>query len=543
MLEKGNTHTQDTSSRRNSYIVSVCILLSRLSGLLREILLAHFLGTSIYSDAFKAALRIPNLLQNLFGEGVLSASFIPEYVRLRKNNANEAATLLAKETGILLLITGTFLATLGIIFSEELVGVFAPGFTSETRLLTSKLLEILFPATAILMLSAWCLGILNSHKHFALSYSAPLLWNASIITGLLLLMLPFTSSYSMGDTVLHISYFVLLGSLLQLLVQVPKTFSYIKGKAHTGILSLSTHTKTVLKGFLPVSLGRGVIQISAYIDTIIASLLSSGSLSILMYAQSIFLLPVSIFGMAVSAAELPDLSKDKDLMYEPDTRNKFIDRLQEAKGRLLFFILPCIMMFIFCGESIITFIFRSGQFDQKSAALVSYMLGVLALGLLPSTLSRLISSGLYALSFHTIVSKISIYRLLFGSILGACISLFIMPKTSLPMEFHVLGLGIGSAIGAWVELYFLHHILNSRNSLSILLYGAKNTLYPPLLASLLSILPGFLLQEFLSDKGRFLQILPLLGYIISYLLLCRIMKVKELDYIVTSLLKQIRHSK
>jgi putative peptidoglycan lipid II flippase len=528
MTQKEPSSHKGLSSRTNSYIVSFCILLSRMFGLIREILLAHFLGTSIYSDAFKAALRIPNVLQNLFGEGVLSASFIPVYVRLRKDKEYDKASTLAKETGVLLLTSGVILSSAGIIFSDTLVHLLAPGFSDETFSITSDLLTLLFPATAILMLSAWCLGILNSHKYFALSYSAPVFWNISIIFGLGLLTLPFFDSYTMKDKVLHISYFVLFGSLLQFLVQLPKTLSLIKGTFSFRPASISTPTKEVLRGFLPVSLGRGVVQISAYIDTIIASLLSSGSLSILMYAQSVFLLPVSVFGMAVSAAELPDLSEEKESMKDPATREKFIVRLQEAKGRLLFFIFPCVMLFLSTGASVITFIFKSGKFDQGSVMLVSYMLAVLAFGLVPSTLSRLLSSGLYALSYHTLVSKISVCRLLFGSILGASISLLFMPITPLPEEFHVLGLGAGSVAGAWAELYILHRILNKKTGIPSELIGPKKLLIPTAMASLLASIPAFLLQITSIDQGRLISALPVISYTIIYLVLCRVLKVKNL---------------
>src|SRR5690606_29686933 len=154
-----------------------------------------FLGTSLYSDAFKAALRIPNFLQNLFGEGVLSASFIPVYARLRSTRKSDEAKRLGKEVGLLLSLLATTALVLGFIFNQELVHVFAPGFSDEGQTLTASLLRIIFPGTAILVLSAWCLGILNSHRYFALSYSAPLLWNFSIIGGLFIILILDSSTF------------------------------------------------------------------------------------------------------------------------------------------------------------------------------------------------------------------------------------------------------------------------------------------------------------------------------------------------------------
>jgi putative peptidoglycan lipid II flippase len=173
------------SLRSNSYIIAVCILLSRVFGLVREIILARYLGTSIYSDALKAALRIPNFLQNLFGEGVLSASFIPVYSKLRSQEKYEDAAIASKQVGVILLILLALICPLGIFGAEYFVDLFSPGYTGELKDLTIKLIKIIFPATSILVLSAWCLGILNSHKIFTLSYGSPILWNLAVIIGLL----------------------------------------------------------------------------------------------------------------------------------------------------------------------------------------------------------------------------------------------------------------------------------------------------------------------------------------------------------------------
>ena len=192
-------------------------MFSRVAGLIRERALAHFLGTLPAADAFRAALRIPNFLQNLFGEGVLSASFIPVYSRLLASSDEKDANHVASVVGSLLALLTSLLVILGILSTPLLIDAIAPGFTGETRQLTIRLVQILFPGVGALVMSAWCLGILNSHGRFFLSYSAPVLWNLFIIAGLL----AFGTTQSLSDLVVTTAWCSVLGSLAQLLVQVP----------------------------------------------------------------------------------------------------------------------------------------------------------------------------------------------------------------------------------------------------------------------------------------------------------------------------------
>src|SRR4029077_14651752 len=182
-LPKTAQSAKSHSSGRPAMLVATGIILSRIAGLVRERTLAHYLGTLPAADAFRAALRIPNFLQNLFGEGVLSASFIPVYSRLLASSDERDANHVASVVGSLLALLTYVLVILGILCTPLLIDVIAPGFTGETRQLTIRLVQILFPGVGALVMSAWCLGILNSHGRFFLSYSAPVLWNLFILAG------------------------------------------------------------------------------------------------------------------------------------------------------------------------------------------------------------------------------------------------------------------------------------------------------------------------------------------------------------------------
>src|SRR5262245_57165212 len=175
-----------SGSARFAALVGLGIFASRLAGLVRERALAHYFGNSDVADALKAAFRIPNFLQNLFGEGVLSASFIPVYSRLLAQQDREEARRVAGAVAALLGLLVSGLVLLGVLGTPLLIDLIAPGFEGARRELTIRLVRILFPGAGLLVLSAWCLGVLNSHRRFLLSYTAPVIWNVAIIVALVL---------------------------------------------------------------------------------------------------------------------------------------------------------------------------------------------------------------------------------------------------------------------------------------------------------------------------------------------------------------------
>src|ERR1700740_291367 len=291
-------------SGRPAVLVATGILLSRIFGLIRGRALAHYLGISDAADAFNAALRIPNFLQNLFGEGVLSASLIPVYARLLGAKDEEEADHVASVIGSILAVLTSTLVLLGILLAPFLIEAIAPGFVAAKRDLTVTLVQIMFPGVGALVMSAWCLGILNSHGRFFLSYTAPVAWNLCIIAGLLI----FRNTGSLAQLVIYVGWSSVVGSLAQLLVQVP-TVLRVTNPVFFSLKLASPPVQSVLHNFVPVFISRGVVQLSAYLDSVLASLLPSGSVALLGYAQNIGLLPISLFGMSISAAELPAMSR------------------------------------------------------------------------------------------------------------------------------------------------------------------------------------------------------------------------------------------
>ena len=378
------------SSRSSAVAVSAGILLSRLIGLVRERVFAHYFGNSDAADAFRGAFRIPNFLQTLFGEGVLSASFIPVYARLRAEERHEEATQLAEAIFAILFLIASLVTLAGIFAAPWLIDAIVPGFHGETRLLTIRLVQILFPGAALLVISAWCLGILNSHRKFFLSYSAPVIWNVAIITALLWKGGRVTES----RLAIVISFASVIGSGLQFAVQVPTVMRFLRPlnlKLRLG----SEHVHTVVRNFFPVFVSRGVVQISAYVDSLLASYLPTGAVSALAYAQTLNSLPVSLFGMAISASELPTMSSALGTHEEIGTVLR--QRLESGLKNISFFVVPSAVAFVVLGDVIVATIYRGGNFTGHDVTFVWSVLAGSGVGLLATTSGRLYSSAFYAL--------------------------------------------------------------------------------------------------------------------------------------------------
>ncbi|MDO9183123.1 MAG: murein biosynthesis integral membrane protein MurJ [Bacteriovorax sp.] len=456
--------TQKKENEKSGAIfVALGIFLSRISGLIRVRVFAHYFGNSDAGDAFNAALKIPNFLQNLFGEGVLSASFIPVYANLIASSHNEKqdkenhieAAKVASIIGSLLFITISILVLIGIFLTPFIIDVVAPGFQDEKKLLTIKIVQIIFPGTGLLVMSAWCLGILNSHRKFFLSYVAPVIWNASMI-GTLFLFGSGNTQYNLAET---LAWGLVLGSFLQFAVQFPSALKLI-GHFRPSLDTKITNVRIVVRNFFPVVISRGVIQLSAYIDSMLASLLPMGAVSTLAYAQTLYLLPISLFGMSISASELPAMSSIKGSVEEI---NNFLRiRLEAGLKKIAFFIIPSVCAFIFLGNILVAAILQSGKFKINDVNYVWMVLIGSTIGLLASTMGRLYSSTFYSLKDTKTPLKFAFIRVLLTTVLGYLFA-FPLPKLlGLDASFGTAGLTASAGLSGWVEFYLLRRALNKQ---------------------------------------------------------------------------------
>jgi putative peptidoglycan lipid II flippase len=455
LTDSSATQSAPASSRRFAFLVASGIFLSRLAGLIRDRVFAHYFGNSDAADVFKAALRIPNFLQNLFGEGVLSASFIPVYASLLARGDKEEARKTAGAVAALLFLSTSILVLLGVLTAPWLIDAIAPGFQGEKRELTVLLVRILFPGAGLLVASAWCLGVLNSHRKFFLSYSAPVLWNFAMIAG----MLAFGAGRAQNSLVVITAWASVVGSALQVLVQLPMVFKLLGG-LKLSLAHQAEHVRTVIRNFFPVFVSRGVVQISAYIDAFLASWLPTGAVSALAYAQTLYTLPVSLFGMSVSAAELPVMS---GALGAPDEVAGILrGRMNSGLRQITFLVVPSVVGFLALGDLIVAAIYQSGRFTHAD---VIYVWGILAgstVGLLASTLGRLYSSGYYALRDTRTPLRFAIVRVLLTTLLGYLAALPLPRLLGIEPRWGVAGLTISAGIASWVEFTLLQHGIRRR---------------------------------------------------------------------------------
>ena len=439
---------------RGAFMVGAGILISRIIGVIRQRVFAHYLGTSDAAGAFSAAFRIPNFLQNVFGEGALSASFIPVYANLLARGETEEASRVADAVLTLLALVTSVIVLVGILTTRFFVGLFAASFDPATRELTIQLIRIFFPGAGLLVLSAWCLGVLNSHRKFFLSYTAPVVWNLSIIATLM---------WFGGRDDFHLATFAawgsVAGSALQFGVQMPTVMVLLRRLRP--VFDIATqNVRTVLRNFVPVFMSRGVVQISAFVDTMLAGLISPQAVVSLTYAQSLYTLPVSLFGMSVSAAELPAMSSA--LGSRDQIAEQLRHRLDDGLRRIAFFIVPSVMAMMAFGDVMTGALYQTGRFNRADS---TYVWGILAgstIGLLASTLGRLYASTYYALHDTRTPLRYAVIRVALTTGLGYLFAIPLPRLLGIDPKWGAAGLTASAGIAGWVEFLLLRRSLNQR---------------------------------------------------------------------------------
>ncbi|WP_103019594.1 murein biosynthesis integral membrane protein MurJ [Salinibacter altiplanensis] len=459
------------------------IFLSRIFGLLRERAVAYFFGVGAHADVLQVAFKSPNLLQNLLGEGTISAAFIPIYSRLIEEERPEAAGRFAGAIFGLLLAAAGGGALLGVVFAEPIVTVLAPGFLDDAARVAAgtlplnrfdlavRAVRIIFPMAGVLVLSAWALGVLNSHRQFFVPYVAPTLWNAAIIAtlfggGYALAGTPGAPEALAGDGLTRLLLMACVGAfgggLLQFGVQLP----FVVGRMEGFSFSVSTRVEGVreaLSAFGPVVASRGVAQLSAYLDLFLASWLAVGALSALRYAQILYMLPISLFGMSVAASELPELSR-----LTQEKVAAFSARLRRSLRQIAFLTVPTVVGYLAFGVLLVGALFRTGQFQAASTWLVAIVLGGYSLGILATTFSRLFQNAFYAIGDTTTPAWIAVLRVTVSTVVAVpamfgldtvALERVVGPLSGDGLFLGALGLSLGATVGAWVEVAALRYWL------------------------------------------------------------------------------------
>lgn len=425
------------------------ILLSRVTGLVRDISVAAFLGTQFAADAYWAAIKIPNIIRNLLGEGTLSASFVPVYSESLANPAVSAADSRRLARSVLggVAIIALLLSALGVILAPWITGILLAASDEATRDLTTRLVRILFPMSGVLIIGAWFLGVLNSHGRFFLPFAAPAIWNLSQVAGLLL-------AARLGSDRLAeaLAWSALIGAVLQVGIQIPRALELSKVRT-PGIEWSDEPVRRVARNTLPVISSQGVLQISSLVDIMLASLAGAGAMAALGYSQRLAYLPISLFGMSVAAAALPAMSRDPDPVA-------LRDRLVNGWFQILFFVLPAALVLLLFGDLAVRLVYQRGEFGQDSTNLVAAVLGAYSLGLVAASSIKLFAAGFHALQDTATPMRVAVVSVVVGVTTSFVLTIG-MRRAGLG-PYSAAGIALGSAVGSWTNLALLWFLLGRK---------------------------------------------------------------------------------
>lgn len=428
---------------RAAGVVGIFTFLSRILGLVRDILIANFFGSGMSADAFFVAFRIPNLLRRLFAEGSLIVSFIPVFTEYLQNKSKEDAFLLARVVLTFLVCIVTVITILGIILSPLIVRVIAPGFggMSEKYALTVLLTRIMFPYIFLVSLLAFFMGILNSLKHFAAPAIAPIFLNLSMIA-VLIFIVPYMRTPTIG-----LALGVIVGGVIQMALQIP--FLMNKGLSFAPKWNIRHPAlKKIGMLMLPTIFGSAIYQINQLIGTLLASLLREGSVSYLYYADRLVQFPLGVFAIAISTAVLPSLSREAaqgDIYRLKQT-------LSHALRLTMFITIPAMVGLIVLRQPIITLLFQRGAFTSFTTTMTAQALLYYSVGLWAFAGLRVFVSAFYSLQDTRTPVKVAVVAM----IANIAFSLALMG----PLKHG--GLALALSLASTLQLFMLIYLLQKR---------------------------------------------------------------------------------
>ena len=425
-------------------IFSFFTLISRILGYLRDILIAIFLGTSIFADAFFVAFRLPNTFRRLFAEGTFNAAFIPSYTSARIEDKKKGKKFADDVLSSLLLIL-LFIVTIVEIFTPYLIYIIAPGF-SEDQIkfnLAIELTRITFPFLLFVSLSSFFAGILNSNNKFAAAAAAPIILNVVLIFSL-------THSFIQGlDYAKQLSYGVTIAGAIQLIFLIYVTKRFYKPTLNFSLI-LNSKVKFFFKKLLPSILSSGVTQINILVGTIIASF-QSGAVSYLYYADRVYQINLAIAGIAVGTVSLPVLSKAFKMKNV-----KKISNIQNKSFELsLLFSIPAAFGLILASNEIVNALFGYGSFSEKDVEMTAVALKFFGYGVPAFALIKILSNFFFARDNTKTPFYISVL----------IVFLNILISVSFFNKIGFIIIPIATSISTWVGIFIYIYLLNSKKIL------------------------------------------------------------------------------
>ncbi len=430
----------DTSARKSggllasTLVVASMTLLSRVLGLVRDVVVAGLLGASAGADAFFVALKIPNLMRRLFAEGAFNQAFVPVLSEYR-NHGNLAATKLLIDRvagtlgGVLMLVT-----LVGVLASPLVVWVFAPGFGDDPvkRALTVEMLRLTFPYLFFVSLTAFAGGILNSWGRFAVPAFTPVLLNLSLI-GSALFLTPYFAEPRMA---VALAWGVLIAGIAQLLFQLP----FLARLHLLPVPRMGWHdpgVQKIMKLMVPALFGASVYQLNSLINTVLASLLETGAVTWLYLTDRMIELPMGIFAVAIGTVILPSLSRE----HASASPEAFARTLNWAVRMVLLVGVPASLALAVLAEPLLSTLFNYGEFTDLDVMRTAQSLRAYSAGLLAAMLVKVLAPGFYSRQDTRTPVRIGIIAMAANMVLAAL----------LVWELRHVGLATAMALSAWVN--------------------------------------------------------------------------------------------
>ena len=439
-----------SSLLKSSSIVSIWTLLSRVLGFIRDVIFARLFGASLASDAFFLAFKIPNFFRRMFAEGAFSQAFVPVINEYKTKHPERVKDLIANVFGTLAAIL-LLLTTLAVAAAPLLTLVFAPGFADEPEkyALAVKMLRITFPYLFFISLTAMAAGILNTYGRFAVPAFTPILLNLCLITAALV----FTRFFN--PPIIAVAWGVFIAGLVQLLFQIPFLLKLGLlpmprwGWWHAGV-------KKIIKLMLPILFGASIIQLNLLLDTLLASLLRTGSISWLYYSDRLVEFPLGIFGVAIATVILPSLSKK----HVANSTKAFSETLDWALRFALLICIPATVGLVILAKPFMSTLFQYGEFDAFSVQMASYSLMAYALGLPAFVLIKVFTPAFYSRQDTATPVKIGIIAVGINLLFKA---LIVIPMIMQNFFAPHIGLALTTVIAAWVQAFLFRRYLQKAN--------------------------------------------------------------------------------
>ena len=515
---------------KNLSKVSSGTFLSKITGLIRDIFLTHFLGATWVADSFAIAFVIPNMLRGLFGEGALAAAFIPSYTDINQNESKNEAIKFGLNILTILIVILILLVILGIILSPLIVSIIAPGLSVKATLLTEKLTRILFPYLFLIGLTSIIISILNVHTIFFIPSFSPAMMNLGIVSPVLLYSLFHDST--LADKAYLFAGGVLFGGVLQLI-----TNGFLLGKEgfkfNFHINLKHPEIKSVWKRMIPGIIGLGIREVNVLVDTLLASLLVAGSIAALQYGNRLMQLPLGVFGIALGIAVLPLFS----IHTSKHNIKALKSSLTDSVNMILIIMLPILGLILILGKDIISLIFLHGVFDQEALQMTYDALAFYSLGLISHSCVKIFANAFFALKNTKKPMIIS----------GIAVVCNIILNLILMRILQLRGLALASSLAATVQAFLLLLFLTKKIGKINFKLIITNFIKVTIISGFVVIISYSLNRSGLLFPGQsnWLLLLRLTAILIVafaiYITGLKIFKVKEIDKLYFLIKKRVNH--